>query len=168
VFFVWYRTVIDFAAIIIFKTFIFIYKDQFRINLNLNALISYFSGYLVLQLSSSMVLRQQSGWTHPGGLVAPWSIFLLLLLMQAGCWLEVWKFVIFDLIIELLSRMNCKFVIFDLRIELLVLSLQIMSVALNPVKNELLSVKSCLLFSCIGLFGFNLKNRTEIGRFSEF
>ena len=48
----------------------------------------------------------------------------------------------------LLSRMNCKFVIFDL------------------------SIESCLMFSCIGLFGFNrkteLKNLTEIDRFLKF
>ena len=140
VFFVWYRTVIDFAAIIIFKTFIFIYKDQFRINLSLNALISYFSGYLVLQLSSSLVLRQQSGaecshgtfalgllstYWHclPQRLDTSWwchgALFSCSLAVVYACWLEVWKFVIFDLIIELLSRMNCKFVIFDLRIELL-------------------------------------------------
>lgn len=44
-----------------FQDIYLIYKDQFRMKLSLNALISYFSGYSVLQLSSSLVLRQQSG-----------------------------------------------------------------------------------------------------------
>jgi len=121
VFFVWYRTVIDFAAIIIFKTFIFIYKDQFRINLSLNALISYFSGYLVLQPSSSLVLCQQSGaecshGTFALGLLSTYwhcllqrldtswwrhgALFSTSLAVFDACWLEVWNLFFFLLFIK--------------------------------------------------------------------
>ena len=83
---------------------------------------------------SALVLCQQSGWTHPGGsksiagVVVFGFYWILLLLMQAGCRLEVWNLHWFLVVYQntklmeyygLLSRMNCKFVIFDLSIELL-------------------------------------------------
>lgn len=90
-FFVWYRGVTDFAAIIIYKTFIFMYKDQFRMNLSLNALVIGFIFQWLLGVAtfffpgaSPTVRRRMLPWHTRAGLV----VYILALLASELGFLE--------------------------------------------------------------------------------